>query len=347
MNDGSVLAGRAVSGWATGVGSLPYTDARQAASTVFDELPDLPHVPELPGRGVAAGMVARGCSILVDLHVDLQPAGWRLVAGESADERRARSLWGEDLDAVEEVAHAYTGPLKVQVAGPFTLASTVERPRGGLVLADHAARRDLGQSLAAGVAEHVVEIRRRVPGAQVVVQIDEPRLADVLEGSVPTASGFSRHRAVGQAEARTVLAEVVAEITGAGAQPVFHSCGDIALVELFTAVGAAGVSFDATRVRRADVDVLSAVVEQRVLLFVGAVPVVDPMDGSLPTDGDVTRSVLRLWRSLGFAGADAAARCVITPTCGLAGSSPHGARAALSLSRRAGACLAEEGATAD
>ncbi|MDQ1679512.1 MAG: hypothetical protein QOI42_371, partial [Frankiaceae bacterium] len=32
---------------ATGVGSLPGTDMRAAVRLVLDELPDLPHVPEL------------------------------------------------------------------------------------------------------------------------------------------------------------------------------------------------------------------------------------------------------------------------------------------------------------
>ena len=66
-------------GWATGVGSLPGTDPREAAAVVVGELPDLPHLPELPGRGPGADMVGRTAGVLLDLHVDLQPSGWRLV----------------------------------------------------------------------------------------------------------------------------------------------------------------------------------------------------------------------------------------------------------------------------
>src|SRR4029453_16649579 len=40
-----------VAGSATGIGSHPGTDPREAAATVFGELPDLPYLPELPARG--------------------------------------------------------------------------------------------------------------------------------------------------------------------------------------------------------------------------------------------------------------------------------------------------------
>lgn len=36
---------------ATGVGSLPGTDPAEALRLVFGELPDLPHLTELPARG--------------------------------------------------------------------------------------------------------------------------------------------------------------------------------------------------------------------------------------------------------------------------------------------------------
>ncbi|MEB0161031.1 hypothetical protein QN405_25765, partial [Pseudomonas sp. AH2 (2023)] len=86
------------------------------------------------------------------LTVDLQPAGWRLV-GDGApgvDHRRTRSLLAQDLDAVKEQAQEWEGPFKTQVAGPWTLAATVEKPRGDRVLSDHGARRDLAESLAEG-----------------------------------------------------------------------------------------------------------------------------------------------------------------------------------------------------
>jgi hypothetical protein len=161
---------------ATGVGSMPGEDVREAVRTVLGELPDLPYLPELPGRGAAAGMTGRTLAVVADLGFDLQPAGWRLTDASGVDHRRARSLLAQDLDALEEHAQSYVGPLKVQVAGPWTLAATVERPRGDRLLADVGARRELAQALAEGVRDHVADVRRRLPGVTVHVQVDEPAL---------------------------------------------------------------------------------------------------------------------------------------------------------------------------
>src|SRR5205085_6861567 len=105
-------------------------------------------------------------------------------------------LLAQDLDVLEEHTQGYTGLFKIQVAGPWTLAATVERPRGDRVLADTGARRELAQSLAEGLTGHLADLRRRVPGASWIVQLDEPALPAVLNGAVPTASGFHRHRSV-------------------------------------------------------------------------------------------------------------------------------------------------------
>ncbi len=225
---------------ATGVGSLPGTTAAgyaEAVRLVLDGLPDLPHVPELPGRGVTAGMTGRALAITDGLAADLQPAGWRLTDASGVDHRRARSLRAQDLDAVEELAQGYEGTFKTQVAGPWTLAATVERPRGDRVLADHGARRELAQSLAEGVRAHVADVRRRLPGADVVVQVDAPALPAVLAGSVPTASGFSRHRSVAVPEATETLRWVL-EAVAADAAPVVHCCADRAPLEVLTKAGA-------------------------------------------------------------------------------------------------------------
>ncbi len=79
-------------GPATGIGSLPGTDPAEALRTVLGELPDLPHLPELPARGPGADMIGRTAALLVDLFVDLTPAGWRLVPRPGIDLRRAHEL---------------------------------------------------------------------------------------------------------------------------------------------------------------------------------------------------------------------------------------------------------------
>ena len=153
---------------ATGVGSWPGDDAEsyaEAVRVVLGEVPDLPYLPELPGRGAPAGMTGRAIAMVADLGFDLQPAGWRLTDRPGIDHRRARSLLAQDLDAARGAgAGRDAAAFKVQVAGPWTLAASVEKPRGDKVLSDHGARRELAQALAEGLATHLADVRRRVAG---------------------------------------------------------------------------------------------------------------------------------------------------------------------------------------
>ena len=70
----------------------------------------------------------------------------------------------------------YEGPLKIQLCGPWTLAGDRSSCRSGRrALADPGAVRDLAQALAEAAAGHVAELAKRVPGARVLLQVDEPR----------------------------------------------------------------------------------------------------------------------------------------------------------------------------
>lgn len=321
---------------ATGVGSLPGTDMHEAMRVVIGELPELVHLPELPARGGMAGMVGRGAAVLAGLAADLQPAGWRLQDSSGIDHRRAVSLLAQDLDVLEEHTQGYSGRLKVQVAGPWTLAATMERPRGDKVLADHGARRELAESLTEGVIGHVDDVRRRVPGAAVVVQVDEPALPAVLAAGIPTASGFSRHRSVATPEARDVLARLAAAITGAGAVPVVHVCAADVPILLLQQAGFRAVSFDLTQV--APGDAWATAHDEGVDLWPGVVPAVDPQER--PAAASVATAVERFFGALGVDEERLAERLVVTPACGLAGASPGWARDALRLVRDAAAALA-------
>jgi hypothetical protein len=205
----------------TGIGSWPGTDLVEALKISFDEAPDLPFLPELPDRGVGSRMVGRGIAVLSGLGADLQPAGWRLTDAPGRDQLRARATLRDDRDQLEEVSQGYCGLFKIAFVGPWTMAASVERPRGDRLLADHGARRDLVQSLAEGIAEFVDDLRRRLPDLDLVVQVDEPALPAVLAGEIPTASGFSKHRKVDLPEISDGLSAIVtavASVIGTTAQ---------------------------------------------------------------------------------------------------------------------------------
>ena len=316
---------------ATGVGSWPGDDAEAYAEAVrvaLGELPDLPHLPELPGRGAGAGLTGRAVAMVGDLAFDLQPAGWRLTDRPGMDQRRARSLLGQDLDQLEEQAQELTGELKVQVCGPWTLAATVEKPRGDKVLSDHGARRELAQALAEGVAAHLADVRRRVGGARVVVQLDEPMLPAVLGGGVPTASGFGKHRAVHPPEASAALEWVLA---AAGEEPWVHSCAPDVPWQLLRGAGARGLSGDLSLLGPGDLDVFAEALEAGERVALGVVPSTDP--ATPPTETSLTEQVLRTLDLFGLDPDAVSDRLVVTPTCGLAGASPGWARRAVELSR--------------
>jgi methionine synthase II (cobalamin-independent) len=322
---------------ATGVGSWPGDDAEsytEAVRVVLGEVPDLPYLPELPGRGTPAGMAGRAIAMIADLGFDLQPAGWRLTDRPGIDHRRARSLLAQDLDALEEQAQDLRGRFKIQVAGPWTLAASVEKPRGDKVLSDHGARRELSQALAEGVAVHLADVRRRVAAERVVVQVDEPALPAVLAGRIPTASGFGRHRVVHPPEASDALAWVLA---AAGDDPWVHSCAADVPWALLRGAGARGLSADLANLTADDMDALAEALEAGGTLALGVVPALEP--ATVPEAKSLTESVLRWLDMVGLDPGAVAERLVITPSCGLAGASPAWARRATELCREVAANL--------
>jgi hypothetical protein len=321
-------------GPASGVGSLPGTDPVEAVRLVVGELPDFAHLPELPGRGAGADLIGRSAGLLVDLAVDLVPAGWRLVPRPGVDQRRAREFLDRDLDALHDVAGGYDGPFKVQAAGPWTLAAGLERSRGDRAVVDAGARRDLAQSLAEGLAAHLAAVGSRLPGATLVVQLDEPSVPSVLQGGLPTVSGFGKLAAVEASVVEHELADLVRRIA---VPVVVHCCAPGVPMDLFRAAGATGLSFDLGLVQ--DLDAVGTAVEAGTHLLLGVVP---GTDAALPAPKATASRVQAWWRELGFSADALPAAVTLTPTCGLAGATPGYARAAMTHVREAAKYLQPE-----
>jgi methionine synthase II (cobalamin-independent) len=319
---------------------MPGEDFGDSFQVVLGEVGDLPFLPELPSRGSSATMVGRTLGLVGELGADLQPAGWRLTDAAGADQRRARSLLSQDLDRVEELCHGRADSFKVQVVGPWTLAALVERPRGDKVVGDHGARRDLAQALAEAVRDHVADIRRRLGGTAVVVQLDEPALPAVLGGGIPTASGFSRHRSVTPADAAQTLDWLDEAVVAAGATSAVHCCASDVPFAMLRETSIPAVSFDLSLLTRPQYDDVAEWVDAARNLWPGVVPAVDPV-GREPADVDLTHRVLDWWSALGFSEADSVPPTTVTPTCGLAGASPTWARRALELAQRVSRNLSE------
>jgi len=310
---------------ATGLGSWPGTDVAEALRVVGGELgEDLPHLPELPARGPGADLVGRAAARLVDLPVDLQPSGWRLVDHPGRDQARAAAFWREDLDRFAAAFDGRMGPLKVQLAGPYTLAAALWLPRGDRAVSDHGARRDLVSSSAAAVAELVRDVVRLVPGAQVVLQLDEPSLPAVLGGRLRSASGFGMLRSVAPAEVREGLAAVLTAAREQGASTVLHCCADDVPVGLLHQARVGALSMATSSLDRPTWEALAEAIEGGTRLWAGVLP----STGDLPSASAASTALARAWHDVGLA-PERLREVVVSPTCGLAGSDPAQARATL------------------
>ncbi len=314
---------------ASGIGSWPGTDIAEALRIQrellgeHDERADgvrgIPSLPELPSRGPGGDLIGRTAGLLVDLAVDLQPAGWRFVDRPGHDAARTSAFWTEDLDELAAAFDGYAGPLKLAVAGPVTLAGGIWLHRGERALVDQGACRDLAESLAEGLRVLLGSLTRLVPGADLIVQLDEPSLPAILDGGLPTASGFGRIRAVDGQEALPLLQTVLA---AAGERPtVVHCCAAYPPLPLLRRTGVGGLSVDTTLLSPRGWEGLAVAAEDGVALYAGCVAtspdaMVDPVS--------VADRVGQAWERIGMPPAHLD-QIVVTPTCGLANLTPAAA----------------------
>ena len=321
----------------TGVGSWPGTDLEDALKIAFAECPDLPYLPELPARGPHAAMIGRSTALLTGLGVELTSVGWRLTDVSARDHRRAIATLRSDLDQLEEIAQGYEGLVKVAVAGPWTLAASLEHPRGDKVLPDAGARRDITQSLEQGLADQIAELTRRLPAINWIVQLDEPLLPAVLAGGIATASGLSRHRAIDIPEISTAYTSMVERLGDTSV--IVHSCAPGLPIALLAKAGVAGVGVDLGLLGTPDWDALGAAMEQGLWLLAGALPTADP-SAIQRTPDQVAAATLAPIRRLGLL-PEISSHTVVTPACGLSGFTRANGIRALRTVRRAASIVAE------
>lgn len=326
---------------ATGIGSWPGTAARAAAEVVVGELHTLTHLVELPARGVGADLIGRAGAVLVDIGIDTVPRGYRIAAGRSSAQRRAVSLLGEDIDALEEAwekagLRGSGRTVKVQAPGPITLAAQLELSNGHRAITDPGAVRDLAGSLAEGVGAHRAEVARRLD-ATVVVQLDEPSLPAALAGRLTGVTGLTPVHPIDEPVAIGLIDDCV---RGAGAEVVLHSCAAALPWKLLRRSTVHAVSVDASTLTAADLDGVGEFVDSGRAVQLGVVPTIEP--DRRPSAEELAKAAVTIADRLGFARTVARDRIGITPACGLAGATTAWARRAVELAQKAADGLAED-----
>ncbi|MCU6481662.1 hypothetical protein [Arthrobacter sp. A2-55] len=355
---------------ATMLGPWPGTDPVEAAKVSLGLFtpPHLPSLPELPARGVGSDAIGRTACLLVELPVDVQPYGWRFVDRPGNDYRRAISALSTDVNVLADVAGAAElepPELKLQVVGPVSLAAAIHLHYGERALRDYGARRDVAQSLSAGLALHASKVRAAVPGATLTLQIDEPDVARALAGTIPTASGYRTLRSVPAAELRQTWTSFVAAAREAGfakvainlapeasaggsaaepgiARPVETAAAEAVswrkALELALECGIDAVALPVSLLDTGHWEQLAGAVESGIGLWAGTVPV---RPGRVPASySALVERIMRPWHGLGLA--ESSLNLLrITPETGLAGVFPAEARAIVDRSLEVAAALTD------
>ena len=325
----------------TGIGSWPGTSAREAAEIVVGELHRLPHLVELPARGIGADLIGRAGALLVDITIDTVPRGYRVASGRSAVTRRAASLLAEDVDALEEAwekagLRGTQRTVKVQAPGPITLAAQLELGNGHRAITDPGAVRDLAGSLAEGVAVHRAEVARRLD-CTVVVQFDEPLLPAALLGRLTGVTGLSQVHPVDEPVAAALLDDCASTV---GGEVAIHSCAPGLPWPMLRRGKISAVSFDLSTLTADDLDGIGEFVESGRTVMLGVVPATAP--DRPPSAEEVASSVVAFTDRLGFPRAVLPERIGVTPACGIAGATLQWARAAIELTQKASEAIADD-----
>lgn len=319
---------------ATGIGSWPGTSARDAAEIIVGELHTLPHLPELPDRGVGADVIGRTAALLVDIGFDTVARAYRIAPGRSAVLRRAVSMVNEDLDALEEAweragLRGSARTVKLQAAGPISLAAQLELANGHRAITDTGALRDLTESLAEGLSRHRAEVSRRL-GTEVVVQLDEPLLPAALLGRLTGVTSFSPVNPIDEQVAAGLLDQCVAAL---GGDVALHSCAADLPWKLLQRSQFKALAVDVSTLQAADLDGVGEFVESGRTVLLGVVPGTAQQQRWTPQN--VAAAAASVTDRLGFPRTVLRERIGITPACGLAGATEEWARTAIGLVQKA------------
>jgi len=321
---------------ATGIGSLPHTDADEAIEAVFASAPDLPYWPQLPNVSPKEGMNEQALAGLPGLQVKdgklrhVQDEAFFLGAEEifaayESGEASAAAMSPETACAFEPFAGALAArdikEAKGQIAGPVTVGMAVLGENGNPILYDDVIRDVLTKFLYLRVRWQ--SERLRAAGADPVIFVDEPFLASFGTPFFGWGAG----------QVRETL-----EAVFAGAEAVGSHCCSNTEWSIFLESRLDVVSFDAYGFAKNFLvyrDSLAAFLSRGGTIAWGIVPT-DPEALGQETAGGLRERLLGLVakvEAIGFSREQVLLQSLITPACGLGTRPPAAAKRALELAR--------------
>jgi hypothetical protein len=298
-------AGALGPGLATGIGSLPHLDARDAAALTLRAHPTLPAVPQLPGLNPSEGLIAQWAGALPEITVarDGSLSVDRARIGDAITPEFAAATHA-GLFAFLDAADAMTvAPphMKVQLVGPLTLGVALEA--AGLPKEIAFAR--AGEVVRGWVHAFEELFAVRMPHTPVLLFLDEPALVLWSRNIAP----LEREHAVDLLSASLAAASCVTGV---------HVCGDGDLRLAFEA-GPTVLGVPVSDALIVDADVLARHIDADGWVAWGAVPTDRPIGDSADA---LWRRLVAVWCELTRRGCDPVrlrTRGIITPACGLAG----------------------------
>lgn len=187
-------------GLATGIGSLPYTDAELAVGLVLKYLPEIPFWPQLPKRDVREGMLAQFSQGIPCLRVS--PDG---LYFDSRNAEKELEIFYEQIIADNKDYFKITPDfalglhifykklkqsniseikfIKCHITGPFTFAAAINDDKGRALVHDEVWMQVILKGLAMKALWQIKFFKEL--GKKMIVFIDEPYLASFGSAYTP------------------------------------------------------------------------------------------------------------------------------------------------------------------
>ena len=237
-------------GLATGIGSLPLTDAHAAVDLILRYIPAVPFWPQLPKADLREGMLAQFSENLPGLKFDsgnlhfiaqdkekeLELFYDRFISQDleyfkiSPDFARGLQAFYERLNILDLSGIEF---IKCQVTGPFTFCSGITDEQGKIILHDEVLMQAMVKGLGMKALWQLEYFKKF--GKKMIMFFDEPVLTGV--GSAYTT--------INRNDVMDVYTELADSLKSQGSLIGIHCCGNTDWSMLTDTVGIDIINFDA------------------------------------------------------------------------------------------------------